>query len=260
MPTVTFGLPLRSQRSTQNWTQISALFDATLRSILAQTDGDFRVILACHEVPDVPGLDDARVTTVQADFPAPVTFADQMVDKAMKRRLVGATLRAQGGGYLMMVDADDLVSNQLVAFVRRDASPHGYILKSGYELDAGTGRMRIAPRFDQLCGTSAIVHFREADLPIAVQGPKAGFYLSFTSHTEYESNAREHNRPLVPLPFPGAVYVMNHGENHSVQAGNVGWKRKLLRQFIGGKPPVRALREEFGIGPIVQPSTRSFAA
>jgi hypothetical protein len=53
---------------------------------------------------------------------------------------------------------------------------------------------------------------------------------------------------------------MNHGENHSVHAGNVGWKRKLFRQFIGSKPPTEAMRQEFGIGAIAQPSTRSFAA
>ena len=43
-------------------------------------------------------------------------------------------------------------------------------------------------------------------------------YTTFSSHTGYESNASAQGRPLRRLPFPGATYVMNHGESHSVQA------------------------------------------
>ncbi len=48
--------------------------------------------------------------------------------------LLGA-VRKLGGGYVMMLDADDLVSNRLVEYVLNDKDPHGYIVEVGYAYD-----------------------------------------------------------------------------------------------------------------------------
>ena len=248
MVRIIFGIPLRSRRSSLNWSQVTKLLDMTLRSVLQQHgEHDFGVILACHEVPDLAVIHDPRVTVAKATFPPPASFSEQMVDEGRKRRLIGSTMRALGGGYLMMVDADDLVSNRIASFVCSDAGPHGYILKNGYEFYSETGRVRVAPQFDKLCGTSAIVRFDVADLPTSVEDATPCYYTTFSNHTWYESNASAQGRPLRPLPFPGATYVTNHGENHSVQAGNIGWKRQLFRVFVRGGKPSAAMQSEFGL-------------
>src|SRR5690242_13704199 len=133
-----FGIPLRSRVTAQNWGHVCRLFDATLRSVFRQSDEDFRVIVACHEVPDVAALSDPRVVIAAAPFPPPSSFPEQMIDEGKKRKLIGATLRGLGGGYLMLLDADDLVSNRLVGFARSDGHPNGYIMHEGFEYDSAS--------------------------------------------------------------------------------------------------------------------------
>jgi hypothetical protein len=243
-----FGIPLRSQQSAKSWHNVSRLFEATLRSVLGQTDSDFRIIVACHQLPEIAAIDDPRVIAVEAPFPPPRSFPEQMVDKGLKRRLIGATLRGLGGGYLMAVDADDLVSNRLVSFVRTDADPNGYILKDGYEFDCARGLIRAAPRFNRLCGSSAIVKFEVEDLPIAADDQRPCYFSRFSNHVFWEAVAAADSRRLKRLPFRGAIYMMNNGDNHSVQADNIGWKRRLLRLFMRGATPSAALASEFSLG------------
>jgi hypothetical protein len=247
MMSFTFGIPLRSRVTAKDWGQVCRLFEATLHSVLRQTDENFRVIIACHELPEVVGLSDPRVLIVQTPFPPPSALPEQMTDKGRKRRLIGATLRALDGGYLMLLDADDLVSNRLVAFARRDAHPHGYILREGYEFDASSQRIRVAPRFNRLCGSSAIIRFDADELPPSVNEEDISYFSRFSNHVHWEAVAAAAARALKPLPFPGAVYVMNNGENHSAQTNNIGWKRRLLRRFMRGTTPSPTNISEFGL-------------
>jgi hypothetical protein len=242
-----FGIPLRSRVTARSWDTAVRLLERTLGSVLAQTDDRFRIILACHERPEIRALNDPRVLAVQATFPPPASFDQQMQDKGMKRRLIGATLRKLGGGYMMMVDADDLVSNRLVAYVHQDCDPNGYVLKKGYEFDAARHRLRGAPRFNRLCGTSAIIRFSADELPTSVDDYERRYFSLFSNHVHWEEVARSNGRPLKPLPFRGAVYVMNNGENHSVQAHNIGWRRQVLRRFTPHARLSENLRREFGI-------------
>jgi len=242
----TFGIPVRSQVTAKNWGTVCQLFEATLNTVLNQTDENLRVIVACHELPEVSAISDPRVVIAEAPFPRPSSLLDQMVDKGRKWRLIGATLRTLGGGYLMPLDADDLVSNRLVAFARRDAHPNGYILREGYEFDVGKRRMRVAPRFNRLCGSSAIIRFDADELPQSFDEESSCYFSRFGNHIYWEDVAAAAGRPLKPLPFRGAVYVMNNGENHSVQANNLGWKRRILRSVMRGSSPSATTISEFG--------------
>ena len=49
-----FIVPLRSRESAVNWDKVVYDFNLTLKSILSQTDPDFRVIIACTDIPDHP--------------------------------------------------------------------------------------------------------------------------------------------------------------------------------------------------------------
>jgi hypothetical protein len=247
-----FGIPLRGRATAKNWDRVCKLLDITLGSVLAQTDPDFRVLLACHDIPNVEKFADPRINVIKAEFPPILAVSQQMRDRELKRWLIGERLRVLGGGYLMMVDADDLVSNRVVEFVRRDAYPHGYILKSGYELNFATGRVHHAPRFDRLCGGCAIFHLSPDDLPSSIGSESPCFFQLFQNHTKWNEVAARQNRPFKVLPFRGAMYVTNNGENHSLTANNVGWRRRLIRKLIPGGPPGATLRKEFGIPTILR--------
>ncbi|HUJ04249.1 MAG TPA: hypothetical protein VLW75_11460, partial [Rhizomicrobium sp.] len=208
---------------------------------------DFGVIVACHDVPGIAEASDPRVTFLVSRAPVPATLEAQMYDKHVKRRMIAAELRERGGGYLMAVDADDLVSSRLASFVRQDANPYGYILHDGYEFDFARKRVRPAPRFNRFCGSSGIFLFSPDDLPKSFDDADQAVSDRFGNHTQWAQAAKELGRPLAAFPFRGAMYVTNNGENHSAQAGNVGWRRSLLRAFTPSQPLTQELRAEFAL-------------
>lgn len=241
-----FGIPLRSRAVSRSWAGVTFRFKNTLRSLLNQRHHDFRIAVACHDIPDLPELSDSRVHIIQANYPAPIYVAEYMVDKTRKRELIGQHLRELGGGYLMYVDDDDLVSNRVVEFVRSRPVSHGYIIKRGYEYRSKEKRLQIAPRFHRVSGTCAISHWDVNDLPlVAFQRERVLFRdVVETSHAYWEDLFRCMKRPLSLLPFPGAVWVM-HEENVSSTLDLWRWKRKVLRAVIPYTEITPKLRQEF---------------
>jgi hypothetical protein len=113
--------------------------------------------------------------------------------------------------------------------------------------------LRRAPRFDRLCFSSSIIRWNVADLPevpFTQQRVPLRRYLD-VGHARWADLARADGRPLKPVPFPGAVYVVNTGENQSFATHNIGWRRRLLRQLTPGRPVSAASRHEFSIPPDV---------
>jgi len=224
-----FGIPLRSFASSKDWGRVCRLFSATLNAVLNQTSPSFEVIVACHEIPETKIGDDPRVTYLVSQRKAPENVPDQMMDKHYKRRMIAAEVRRRGGGYIMAVDADDLVSRRIVEFVEKNQHPFGYIVGRGYELDLQSKSIRSAPRFDKLCGSSGIFKFASTELPPSADADSEFLSDSYGNHSKWRETSIELKRPLLDLPFPAVLYVTNSGENHSIATGNVGWRRKLVR-------------------------------
>jgi hypothetical protein len=65
----TFGIALIPRAAAHNWPLIETLLDLTLTSVCAQTDPDFRVVIAGHDRPRIIP-DDRRFTFVEVDWPA----------------------------------------------------------------------------------------------------------------------------------------------------------------------------------------------
>ena len=64
-----FGVTLRSRASAKNWNNVEKDFNRTLRSLYNQTDPDFRIIVACHDIPRLDGKYDDRVEFLVTDIP-----------------------------------------------------------------------------------------------------------------------------------------------------------------------------------------------
>lgn len=242
-----FAIPLRSRRVSRDWERVCKLLSHTLASILSQTDRNFRVAVGCHELPELTIAPDPRLVFLQSSAAIPTNLQEQMDDKRRKRRLALAYLRTLGGGFVMPVDADDLVSRQLVHYVRVNPPSFGYLMNRGYELDSLTGLVKYAPRFNKFCGSSAIFRFSTEHLPPSeVDGTE---YLAdmFRDHTKWKEIGEKLKRPLKDLPICGAMYVTNNGENHSVLSNNVGWRRTILRRLTPARKPTPELVAEFGL-------------
>lgn len=256
---INFGVPLKSRAVAADWALVIRMLENTLRSIFNQTVQDFRVVVACHEVPQTSFNGDPRLEFVSVDFPPPLYLAERVIDKHRKRETVLSRLRGKDDAYFMLLDADDLVSNRLVEFVQRDKAPHGYIVKSGYELDFSANIVRAAPAFHRLSGSCAVLRLRPEDIPESPLRLEASFVRELVSHHHptWEEWLEKLGRPLAPLPFRGVTYVMNTVENLSRQKGNIGTRRKLLRMLLPARHPSRQWLDEFGFGAEVPGSNRA---
>lgn len=253
-PPIYFGMPLRSSVTANNWARVCTLLRDCLRSVAAQTEPDIRMLVACHERPELDGFNDPRLDFLDADNPRPTDVPSQMHDKGAKIRRVAEEICRRGGGYFVLMDADDLVSNRLAAHIRADDNQRGYVMETGYILNVARRKFEPVAPFWQHCGTCAVFHLTPADLDAGPDGLIARLTPKRMSHHSYPGVSAACGRDLAPLPFPGAVYLRHHGENRSVQR-RPGWKLTEFRNalyrigtaLIPPRPLDAALCAEFSI-------------
>ena len=215
-----FGISLASAKASKDWDVTQRLLGRTLRSVLNQSDGRWRAIVCGHERPALPELDDPRVMFVMSDQEPPKNSGQFRKDKMWKRRVIGSILRDLGGGYFFPLDADDLVHRDLVQHVLSDDNRRGYRVEHGYVEDLANERLAPVPGawtapFDRVCGSSAVLYFERDELPRNGQKDDELYFNLFQSHAYWPIVAEEWGRPLASVPFPGAVYVVNHSQNLS---------------------------------------------
>jgi hypothetical protein len=257
-----FGIPLRSRQASRDWRRVCALLEATLNSTLRQLNPDVEVVIACHELPTIRS-GDSRLTFLQAKHSRPRDRLEQMFDKRAKKIMLAEEICRRGGGYLMLLDSDDLVSNQLVEFVLKQDNKRGYLVNEGYIYDAQLRQLAAVSDFDQVCGSSVIPYLSLADC----RDPQFAWreYIGDTWHAEFRTASANIGRPLDPVPFPAVVYVANNGENHSTEPrgirANIRAKaigaRELVERVRKDRPAVQAeIVKEFGLESISRGTVR----
>lgn len=242
-----FAIPLVAKSVARDWERACQLLSCTLDSILNQTNPNFKVALICHDVPDIPKLLDPRVVILKSLSPIPSTPNEQMVDKGHKKRLACAYLYGLGGGWIMLVDADDLVSNRIVDYVCKSDAKYGLLIDDGWEFDCVIKKMTKAPRFNRMCGTSAIFKFSKNELPSNALHDQRTLSDAFESHRLWRETSMNLGRPLDFVNFRAAIYTINNQQNHSTLMGPIGWKRKFTRLFSFSHSPTPVEIAEFSM-------------
>jgi len=256
-PSFYFGIPLRAKRSARDWDQVCERFRATIRSIGRQTDPDFRVLVACHDLPELDGVDRSKLQFLTAEFAPPSAddFRGQMIDKGRKVHLMLSTIRRLGVGSYMQVDADDFVSRRIVAFVRSRPEVPGWVIRKGYEYKVGADFIQLNPVIHRHCGTTHIVNLRVDDLPPDMgdaDSPEApAKYVLRRPHHAWRRGFAAAGRSFRSLPFAGCVYVTGYSDNHSVNKPGIARHQRLgLRRLIlSASPRLRLgekIKDEFG--------------
>lgn len=253
---LTFMIPLMSKKTANNWDTVSTLFNRTLWSCYNQTDPDYRILVACHEIPILTHKYDDRVEFIQVseeDAPIPTNQDEKMIDKGYKTHTLAMRLRELGGGFAMLVDADDLVSCHLAEFVNSHKYSNGYYVKTGYVYFVGDTFMKVCPKFP--ASTAYIINYSIDDLPneypeIMKDNCDDNPWIIRKRHGGIVAACKQLGRPLEVLPFKAVVYVLGSGNNHSLHRKKNKYQTKLraLRQFFERKRKIRGkLKEEFSI-------------
>lgn len=258
-----FITTLRHPYNSTDYGRVESLLQNTLESLTRQTCDDYLAIVVGNRQPSFPLPPHAEF--VEVDFPPPSEFhgprtgrAPVIWDKGTKTAIGLVAARHYRPDYVMAIDADDFVHRDVAAFVRAHDGDEGWVVGRGWVYSRARNAYRLRRRFFRVCGTSFIIPFEAYDVP-------AGLTVSSTQHEIAEAFGerleqilehgyafdywRKHGRSLRPLPFPGAVYHMDTGENHSDN------------QLFGPALPYRShLYRDFAIRPSRSPASSLWAA
>lgn len=243
-----FLIPFKSARAAAAWDRACRLLQRTVASACAQTSPSFRVVVGCHERPD-GDFSHPALEFVEAGHPppSPADPDDLRTDKRLKLLAALRRAREYAPDHVMFLDADDLVSRRLAAYSAAHPRAHGWYLRAGYFYCERQPRLHFERRrFDQWCGSSHIV--RPEHLEFFAHNHGRPFYF----HTRMTRDLRQQGTPVRPLPFPGAVYTISHGENFR-DYERILWPRnpllRPLRRILWHRALTPDIREEFGLYP-----------
>jgi len=224
----TFGVALIPRASARNWELVEALLDLTLASLAAQTDPDFRVLVAGHDCPRTLPGGDPRVAFVAADWPVEKP-GPHNGDGGRKKDLLRDLALGDGGGLFMPLDADDWTDVRLVETARRaiGVDAVGGLIEAGFATDVQSLRSAPLPLprvpgvgFHHVCGSSTVARLQPGHADPLRRNPAK----LLRSHHEWAEAAAEHGADLVRLPLVGN-YVVNTTENHSERHGpHAAWR------------------------------------
>jgi hypothetical protein len=213
-----FVIPLKSQKISSNWNQVSNILERTLRSIYNQSSDEYRVLVVCNEIPELKQIHakgDSKTEFFQVDYgDLPTTIREKDSDKSRKIWAgINVLILDENISHIMILDADDLVSSSLVEFVCSHKSSNGWFMNSGFEYPEGKKIVYYRSYgIHYRTGSSHIIRKdilkRYADVPFDLVD------IEFLYHQNIRSEMISSNTPLEPFPFPGIVYVVEHGENH----------------------------------------------
>lgn len=267
-PMFYFGITLMSRQVCADWSVTMTILQQTIRSILAQGP-DARILIACHEPPDLPAH--PSITNICVDFPLPRTKPEKYEDRGRKYFALGMHLKRLGGGWLMPVDYDDLLSRNLLTYVRRHPNPNGYVFSYGWVMDADqsiyplplvrpeSGRVArflsrhlvaLDDRFDRRCGTCAMFAFARDELPSHPAESCRFSSIFAVPHGSWKEVSEAIGRPLSTVPERLVTYVAGIPNSMSIELSyNIfsnGGRRTLLRRFLAVRLSPQ-FREEFAL-------------
>lgn len=247
-----FVISLKSPQASQSWTQVCRLFERCLYSVFNQTVSEFKVIVVCHEKPQI-NYNPPHIKYIEVDFELPdspeeITLNVKRTDKG--RKLLAGLKYAQNLdiSHAMIVDADDCVSRHLAEFVNQSPQHNGWFINRGYLYDDSLDKIFIRWRkFHLICGSCNIVRLDLLKIPEHPEYDRGyGYYKFYIDHNHVPEILAQDGTPLSPLPFPGTTYVVNTGQNifyHPLKPIYGGkWARILNRRILTPQ-----LREEFSL-------------
>ncbi|MBU8879962.1 hypothetical protein BGM26_13335 [Bacillus sp. FJAT-29790] len=218
-PEIAFAISLKSKEVSSDWKKVQNNLALTLRSLLKNTDRNFRIIIAGHEKPNIEELNDERVTWLSVKFPPPSNSKKATNDKLHKRKVIGAFLRKSGfSGYFMPLDADDWIHFRFVEYIRSLPISKAFILNKGFMVNVSQNEVWIQDQFYKYCGSCALFYFSNGDFPKTTKKSdinKTAFKWVTKNHVKVPQYVKNHT--MVDYPF--VTYVLAHGENLSVIQG-----------------------------------------
>jgi len=248
-----FIIAVKHPARSRSYEWVTELLRQTLASVEAQTDRKFATIVVSNKRPQWASSGKNRLF-VEVNFPpAPLPssvdeeYSWSYLDKGAKNAVGLLHARQFNPTHVMFVDADDFVSRRLAEHVRLNPSAPGWYFESGLMYSGQFKIAEVRDRFWSYCGTSHVLRYDL--LPVGIDLSAAmsfesvlnsleRFYIQriLGCHLDYSSYLAKRGLELASLPFKGAVWHTDTGENVSrlwwghTRFGSIWGKRLTAEQ------------------------------
>ncbi|MCA1992918.1 MAG: glycosyltransferase family 2 protein [Coleofasciculus sp. S288] len=240
-----FVIPLKSPEVSKSWEQVSKLFERCVKSICHQTSPNFRVVVVCNEKPTIE-FSHPHITYLKVNFSSfteKEKLNNQRTDKG--RKILNGLVYANQfkPSHTMAVDADDCVSKNLAEFVSQNPDANGWFVNRGYKYQDGSDYIYIKYRdFYKMCGSCNIIRYDLNEIPEQPEYNRGyGYYKYYIDHAKPREHLAKKGKKIAPLPFAGAVYVVDHGQHQYYHPSRLSFSLINRRRL---SPPIC---EEFGL-------------
>lgn len=244
-----FVTSMRHPDNADDYAYNETLLRQTLRSIEQQTSAEYVVYIVGNKEPSFRLPE--RMHFVRVDFDPPERVhgphADRsgfVRDKGTKIGVGLVAAKEHRPDWVMIFDADDFIHRDLVRFVHDHQESAGWVIEKGWIYSRLRNGYRKQDSFNGTCGTSFVIPFDVYNVSpaLTVDSTQEELIASFGevlpsimgAHRDAVHWHRQRGRDLASLPFRGAVYHVDTGENHSRKAlpGLIRmWSPRLERDF-----------------------------
>jgi hypothetical protein len=243
-----FVIPLKSKQFSKSWKRVTGIFERCIKSICNQTSSEFHAIVVCHEKPDIE-FHHPNITYITVDFPKAKDTQQINQGRTDKgRKILRGLVEAKkfSPTHTMAVDADDCVSRNLAEFVKDNPNSNGWFINKGYKYQEGDKYIYVKRNdFYKMCGSCNILRY---DLNFITENPEYnrgyGYYKYYIDHAKVKNTLASQDITIKPLPFSGAIYMLETGENHYYQA------HRLNFNILNRKRINQSIRDEFSLYPL----------
>lgn len=246
-----FVVPLQSKASAKSWERVSELFERCIQSVCQQTSPHFHAIVVCHEKPNI-SFHHPQITYVEVDFPVPdVTSGTpkEIIDRKRTdkgRKQLRGLVAAQefNPTHTMLLDGDDHISKRLAEFVHQHPQANGWFFDRGYRYTPGSSWIyNKSNGFHTMCGSCNIIRNDLNRIPEHPEYNRGyGYYKFYIDHAKVIQVLAEAGTPLAPMPFQGAVYVVQTGENIYFDSSRL---YQGIGRYLNYRWLTRSLKNEF---------------
>lgn len=222
---IVFVIPFVSKQVCKDWKLATVLLQGTLDSIANQSDKRFKVIIGCHEIPEVnlKGNADELIFLPMSYSPLDDEWRGKsQTDRMMKCCTVLLSLKDTDFKYCMAVDADDRIHRDLVKFLCEEPQIDGWIVNKGFQVDYSLRRVMKYNQLSKVCGSTFILSKKLAGIPQAYTANEYQKCIYCRGHQMMEQYFIEQGFNLKNFPYGGVQYILNHGLNDSSQ-----WRKNL---------------------------------
>jgi hypothetical protein len=270
-----FVVPVKPRSLSKDWAYDNLLLERTARSICAQTDQAFRLVIVYNDVPQI-NFTHPNIIFLHYPFPAvevheiedldyvrkhyPDNYAVRMLDKGKKIHYGCRKCIEEGSDYIMGVDSDDLVSNRLADFVNREGSPEkpGWRINKGYMHEENS---RMLVKSNELQDINGSTHIIRKDLITIPDFSTNVFwnYNLFEAHGYTRARIKDyHGELLEDYPSFGVIYMIHRNNYSSVlQLTTRRTFKNVIKKIVRGKLVSATIRNEFHLYKL--PSTTATA-